>query len=57
MCSVNDNSKNKIEKLRAVLNEISLNLLKDEKGETSQIISVSKEMDDLISEYILKKEE
>lgn len=55
MCSDNDNSKNKIEKLRAVLNEISLNLLKDEKGKTSEIISVSKEMDNLISEYILKK--
>jgi hypothetical protein len=55
MCSNNDNLKNEIEKFRAILNKLSLNLLKNERRETSQIISVSKKVDNLINELMVKE--
>jgi len=55
MCSNNDNLKNEVEKLRVILNKLSLNLLKNERRETSQIISVSKKVDNLLNELMMKE--
>lgn len=50
-CNI-DKLSNKIDKLRTSLNEVSISLLESDGQNNSEVLNISKKMDDLINEYI-----
>ena len=50
-CSI-DKLSNKIDELRTSLNEVSISLLESNDQNNSEVLNISKKMDDLINEYI-----